>query len=197
MSAEQDRIKFLFVMYEQMWQNINRHIMVVWQSIAALIAAIALLTLVEKGVLNLDVATSLIILVGAWVIAHVNDSQKWYSRNLVILTNIERQFLRSQDSNEIHPYFALPHRPANDMIAHLRIQRTFALGICFIVLAHHVVVRLIPCCADHNKFQILMLLPYAVVIPAFFMLRCQRCKAVSTQATLINDAPGRVITPAK
>src|SRR3546814_2866580 len=43
--------------------------------------------------ISLDVAASLIILLCAWLYAHMLDAAYWYNRNLVIIANIERQFL--------------------------------------------------------------------------------------------------------
>ncbi|MFN2453299.1 MAG: hypothetical protein ABR577_03670 [Pyrinomonadaceae bacterium] len=45
---EKDRKEFLIHMYDQTWNNINRHITIVWQSVAALVASVTLLSLVEK-----------------------------------------------------------------------------------------------------------------------------------------------------
>ena len=42
-----------------------RHIMVVWQSVAVLIGAFAIFALVEKHIINLDVAVSIIALLTA------------------------------------------------------------------------------------------------------------------------------------
>jgi hypothetical protein len=59
----------------------------------------------------------------------------WYNRNLVIIANIERQFLGRK---EIHYYFG-KHRKKSAMITHLKIQYARGLGIAtlFIFLPLH------------------------------------------------------------
>ena len=51
----------------------------------------------------------------------------WYNRNLVIIANIERQFLGPDDLKEIHYYFG-KHRKKSAMITHLKIQYALGLG---------------------------------------------------------------------
>jgi hypothetical protein len=102
---EKPRRDFLLAMYGQLMNDINRHIVVVWQSVGVLFGAFAVFALVEKKIVSLDIATSLILLLCAWVVAHVYDAGYWYNRNLVIIANIERQFLRPSDLREIHYYF--------------------------------------------------------------------------------------------
>ena len=75
-----------------MMNDINRHILVVWQSIATLVAAFAGFTLVEKQMITLDLATSILILLCAWLCLHLLDASYWYNRNLGIIANIECQF---------------------------------------------------------------------------------------------------------
>jgi len=190
MREKQDRSSFLIVMYEQMWHNINRHILVVWQSIAALIGAFTLLALTEKKIISLDVAIALISLLCAWVIAHVNDAQKWYSRNLTILTNIERQFLASEDACSITPYFAQEHRPAEDMIDHLRLQKYLAIGIWLTVLVYHIYERLVPCMKDLCGTTILIFVPCTLSIVLAWVLDRQRCNAIKAHEKFLANFGG-------
>jgi hypothetical protein len=78
---EKARSDFLIAMYNQLMNDINRHIVVVWQSVGVLFGAFAVFALVEKQTISLDVATSLIVLLCAWVVAHVHDASYWYNRN--------------------------------------------------------------------------------------------------------------------
>lgn len=87
---EKPRRDFLLAMYGQLMNDINRHIVVVWQSVGVLFGAFAVFALVEKQIVSLDIATSLIVILCTWVIAHVYDAGYWYNRNLVIIANIER-----------------------------------------------------------------------------------------------------------
>jgi len=43
-------------MYDRMWDNINRHILVTWLSLTALIASIGLFTLVENSAIPREYA---------------------------------------------------------------------------------------------------------------------------------------------
>ena len=126
-----NREDLLLKMYDQMFNDINRHIMVVWQSVGVLVGAFAVFALVEKNVVPLDFAVCIVLLLALWLMAHLFDAAYWYNRNLVIIANIERQFLRKEDLKEIHYYFG-SHRPKNKMIYHLRIQMT--LGIALVLM---------------------------------------------------------------
>src|SRR5689334_23881552 len=87
------RADLLLKMYDQMFNDINRHILVVWQSIGVVVGSFALLTVAEKKVVSTDDATSLIVHREGWIVAHLYDSAYWYNRNLVMIANIEKLFL--------------------------------------------------------------------------------------------------------
>jgi len=133
---EAKRLDFMIAMYNQLMNDINRHIVVVWQSVTVLVGAFAAWSLIEKEVISLSVAATLIIGISIWVVAHVYDAAYWYNRNLVIIANIERQFLRQSDLKEIHYYFG-KHRSTNSMLTHLRLQRALAVGVAVLVFLVH------------------------------------------------------------
>src|SRR5215204_1268507 len=139
-SSDDDRNQLLLHMYDQMFNDIDRHILVIWQSVAALFGAFAFLALVEKAIVSVDIAIALIVLIATWLIAHVYDAGYWYNRNLVIIANIERQFLRPEDQRNIHFYFG-SHRANNKMMMHLRIQFWLGIGIAGLVLFYHFTMR--------------------------------------------------------
>jgi hypothetical protein len=95
-NRQKARSDFLIAMYNQMMNDINRHIVVVWQSVGVL-GRIRSLVACRKNVISLDVAATLIIIIAIWVVAHVYDAAYWYNRNLCIVANIERQFLTKKD----------------------------------------------------------------------------------------------------
>jgi hypothetical protein len=64
-----------------------------------------------------------------WFLAHVYDSSNWYNRNLIIVTNIEKQFLLDSDAKEIHPFFKFPLHANNKMITHFTIQYKLGIGL--------------------------------------------------------------------
>ena len=132
-SKEKARSDFLIAMYNQMMNDINRHIVVVWQSVSVLVGAFAAWSLIEKKIISLDIAATLIVIIAIWVIAHVYDAAYWYNRNLVIIANIERQFLTKKDLKEIHYYFGA-HRSKTSMLTHLQLQLFLALGVAGLVL---------------------------------------------------------------
>lgn len=142
-NPNEERKEFLVHVYNQMFNDINRHVLVVWQSIGTLVGAFALLSLVEKDIMSLDLAAALIVLIGTWLLAHLHDAAYWYNRNLVIIANIERQFLRKQDLRHIHYYFG-KHRRDNKMLTHLKIQYYLGVSLVALVTAYHFFTRVLP-----------------------------------------------------
>lgn len=136
------RDTFLLQMYQQMWNNINRHILVAWQSVGILGGAFAVSALVEKQVLSLNWAATILVLVAAWQCAHSIDASNWYNRNLAIISNIENQFLDSTDSVLIHPFFAKKRQPT--LLDHLAIQALFGIAVAILVLAYHFEIEVLP-----------------------------------------------------
>lgn len=184
------REEFLLEMYRQMFNDINRHIMVVWQSVGVLVGAFAIFALVEKNVLSSDVATSIIILLCAWLYAHLVDSGYWYNRNLAIIANIERQFLKKEDLHDIQYYFG-KHRPDNKMITHLRIQMAFGIGLSVLVLFYHFVTRVLPGFSlPFSTFDSLRAMPYVLSMAAFIYGTHIRNDRNQAYAEFIQNSPG-------
>ena len=186
------RDEFLTKMYDQMFNDINQHILVSWQSIGVLIAAFALLSLTEKGVLSIDIAASLIILVCAWLIAHLYDASYWYNRNLVIIANIERQFLKVEDLKLIHYYFGV-HRPKNKMIFHFRIQYALGGTLGIIVLIYHFVTKVKPTLSLSHEIDYLILLPYLLTLASIIYLRYIAKQRLDSYQEFISNSPGKKI----
>lgn len=160
---ENRRDEFLLKMYEQLMNDINRHISVVWQSIGTLIGAFAVFVLVEKNIISIDYATCIIVLLVGWLWAHLHDASYWYNRNLAMVANIEKDFLEITDLRNIHYYFG-KHRP-NKMIGHFRIQYALGFGILFVVLFFHFLTRIAPHFLNKGtNFEILSLFPYIVLL---------------------------------
>lgn len=139
-----ERKTFLMEMYRQMFADINRQMTVVWQAVSVLVGAFALLALVEKNIVPLDVAISLIVILAAWMYAHMLDGGYWYNRNLVIIANIERQFLLKSDLHDIQFYFGKHRTDKNKMISYFKIQAGLAIAIALLVLLFHFVKRVLP-----------------------------------------------------
>jgi hypothetical protein len=191
--SERDRKALLLKMYDQMFNDINRHILVVWQSIGMLLAAFTIFSLSEKQIISIHLASGLIVLLCTWLIGHVYDASFWYNRNLVIIANIERQFLKTSDLKNIHSYFS-NHRDKNKMITHLKLQYALALGIVFLILGHH-----------FYKFQVSpdrtiasqrgaeVLIPYLVLLLCVLYLMHLRRGRNKSYAVFLKNSPGKNI----
>ena len=105
------RSKLLITMYGQMFGNINRHILVVWQCIGVVVGAFAAIAFSDKLLFALDYAVALELALIVWFLAHVIDSNNWCLRNLNIISNIESQLLLPSDRLDIHPFIG-QHRTA-------------------------------------------------------------------------------------
>jgi len=184
------RDEMLLKMYDQMFNDINRHIMVIWQSISVLVGAFAIFALVEKNVISLDLAATIVLLLCAWLIAHLFDASYWYNRNLVIIANIERQFLVSTDLKDIHYYFG-SHRPKNKMIEHLRLQMALGIGLGAIILMYHFLDRVTPGLSSSlDKFDPIRCLPYIFVLIAICYLYKQKNDSEKKYQEFLRNSPG-------
>lgn len=185
-----DRKEFLIQMYNQMYNDINRHIMVVWQSIGVLIGAFAVFALVEKNIVSLDVAVALIVLLTAWLIAHLLDASYWYNRNLVIIANIERQFLSKEDLSLIHYYFGA-HRPNNRMLTHLKIQVALGIGLAILVIGYHASIRVLPgICSPISSFELSRSLPYLLLATSILYIFKISKRRDAAYAEFLTNSPG-------
>jgi len=184
------RYQLLLKMYDQMFNDINRHILTVWQTIGTLASAVALLGLVDKRVVSIDMAVALIVVVSAWSMSHAYDSAYWYNRNLIIIANIERQFLKSSDLHDIHYYFGA-HRNTNKMLTHLRIQYVFAIAVCGIAVLYHLFVQVVPGFgASFSQFQPERSLPYIAVSAGVGWLSWLRAKRTKSYEEMLTNSPG-------
>lgn len=191
-----DRDEFLVHMYDQMFNDINTHILVVWQSIAVVVGALALFALVEKQVISLDLATAVVVLLCVWMIAHVYDASYWYNRNLVIIANIERQFLTGSDLRNIHYYFG-KHRKKASMLTHLRIQWHLAFWLGVLLVSYHFSVRVYPGIGQPWKnFEPLRALPYVTVLLSVCLVWVLRKNRVESYKEFLENSPGVLVEAA-
>lgn len=191
-----DRQTFLLEMYKKMWDNIDRHIIVVWQSVGVLAGALATFAIADQKNMFfvLDYASAFVVLTAAWQVAHVFDANFWYNRNLLIIANIERQFLVPEDVREIHLYFR-KHRESSDMLGHLKVQRFFGLAVLALVLIRHLALRVLPgLCSPWSNFEWQRTLPYlAVVGGGWFLIKLAKQQQKSYE-TLKTTSPGKEMT---
>jgi hypothetical protein len=187
------RADFLQKMYAQMFDDIKVQLQIVWQAVAVVAGTFGLFALVEKGVIPLDVAVSVIVLIASWLIAHVIEASYWYNRNLVIIANIERQFLRRQDLHDIHYYFG-KHRQVGTMIYHLWIQFLFGACIAGVVLFYHFSARVIPGFgASLSGFELSRCIPYIVTMLAIGVLLRHKWYKDSEYKEFLKNSPGITI----
>ncbi|MGD9851973.1 MAG: hypothetical protein AB7T38_11945 [Nitrospirales bacterium] len=186
------RQELLLRLYDQLWNSINRQIEVVWQSVSVLVGAFAILTLVEKNIVPLDIAVSIILLLSTWLMAHVFDSSLWYNRNLAIIANIERQFLASSDIQNVHHFFR-SHRSAK-MLDHLKLQMSLGLGLSAIVIFYHFMERVYPgLSAPWSNFQTIRGMPYMVMLVAILYLMGLKKNSESKYSEFLKKSPGAQI----
>lgn len=129
---EESEYNFLIHMYDQVWNNINRHILTSWQSISVIAAAIASFLLIENNVINYNFALLALFVICRWSIHHIYDTAQWFHRNICITSNIERILLKNYSSHDIHPYIG-KHRDPEKILTHLKIQ--MQLPICMILIS--------------------------------------------------------------
>lgn len=190
MKSEKDRKDFLINMYNQLWNSINVHLTVVWQSIGVLVGTFALLAFAEKNVINLDFASLLIILICGWLLAHLIDASYWYNRNLAIITNIEKEFLNKNDVEKIHHYFE-EHRPKNKMIYRFKIQFILGIVIWLLILLYHFFKRILPDISFSIKdFEIQLSMPYMASIILILLLYLFHTKRKKHYLLFLNRSPG-------
>jgi len=193
-SGASRRDQFLIAMYKEMWGNINRHILVVWQSIGLLAGTFTLFALVGNNAISLDFATTIIVLTTAWVFAHLLDANHWYGRNLAIIVNIERQFLTAPDLRLIQPYFK-EHR-AHSVLDHLAIQAYLSIGVWMTVMVYHFWHRVLPGIGlPWSTFDPARASPYATSAISFVLLFRFWKKLQKRHSEFIKNAPGLPVTP--
>lgn len=188
MSDKRDEL--LFRMYDQLFNDINRHITVIWQSISVVVGSFAIFALAEKKVVTLDVAAAIIVLLVNWLIAHLYDAAYWYNRNLTMIANIERQFLLKKDLKDIHYYFG-KHRPTNKMLTHLKIQYALGIGLGGIVLLFHFIVRILPGFSlPLSYFDPVLSLPYVILFISIIYLYFLRRNRKESYEEFLKNSPG-------
>lgn len=186
------RDDLLIKMYETLNNEISRHITIVWQSISVVIGAFTLLSLAEKNLLNVDLAMGIIILLIVWLFDHLIDSGYWYNRNLVIIANIERQFLKVTDLNDIHFYFG-SHRADNKMLTHLKIQRNLGVVLGILIIGYHFYTRIVPGFSVELKVENIdwiRVIPYVISIYGVWYILKQYRKANEKYAEFVVNSPG-------
>jgi hypothetical protein len=161
------RLDFLATMYKTMWDNINRHVTVMWQSVAVLASAFAASFFLKGGILEgrgpaVDVIASLVVVACMWVIAHAYDAGLWCNRNLQIIGNIERELLDPADAVRIHPFVG--GRRKNELLGYFQIQVVLAVSLAGFAMVGHFHSRVRDQLSPDNPIDPIKILPYAVLV---------------------------------
>lgn len=186
-----DRHTFLLEMYRQMFADINRHMTVVWQAVSVVVGAFAILALVEKNIIPIDLAVSLIVVLCTWLYAHMLDGGYWYNRNLAIISNIERQFLLTDDLRNIQYYWGRHRSRRNRMISYFRVQAGLGAAIALMVLLFHFVTRVLPGWgAAWSTFEASRALPYVTALGAVIVCWVFARDRQKSYENFLENSPG-------
>ena len=184
-------------MYSELCNEINRSIQLGWQAVGVFVGAFALFALVEKNIITLDIAVSLMILLATWATAHILNTNYWYNRNLAIIANIEKQFLVQNDLKDIQYYFG-QHRKSKSVLQDVKIQITLNIGIVSLIILYHLIVRVLPGILEPSlyTFDLAGVLPYVCLCFAALYIITTRNKLVDKYAEFKKNSPGRPIDTA-
>lgn len=185
------RETFLIAMYNQLCNEMDRHIKIIWQIVGVLISTFAIFALVQKDILSLDYASSIIIAVCALAIAIIIESNFWYNRNLVMVANIERQFLIQSDIMEVHHYF-IEHRKNNKYLDMMKIQIGFVFLIFLIIIGYHFSDRVWCHLATTNDFSFERSMPYILLVISAISLLLFSGKRTNDYNDFKSKSPGKL-----
>lgn len=187
-TEKQGRNDFLINMYNQAFNNINRHIILVWQTISILVGAFLSLFFTEKYNISIWLTSLLLIVYMVWMIAHLIDGNHWFQRNLHIITNIEKNFLTKDDINLIHNYFS-KNIKSNKMIESFKIQIILAsvIWILMLMYLYYKATLTLSLCLFFIYFLISVIL--VILLRIYYKSNCKKIEK------LINDSPGKELEP--
>lgn len=183
------RSDFLIAMYGELMEDINRHIVVIWQMVGVVTASVAALVLAEKN--NIPSAYAIVLILGVctWALEHLHDSNFWYNRNLVMITNIERVFLRPSDLNLIHPYFG-KHRSESSFLTHLSIQKKYVISVGFLSVFYFFFHSIWPYLNCKYGFDFSKILPVPFLLYFIYQIQALAEKYEKKYAEFLAIAPG-------
>lgn len=182
--------QFLLQLYMQLWNSINIHIQVVWQSVAVMITAFGALAVVSRDASAIDFVVTLIVSGSAWLAAHALNAGYWYRQNLFMVQQIERHFLGRQASQFI-PITGNSSGQADSglkMPTYVRTQIALAGSIVATVLAFHFSIRVWPGIGSPiQQFELSRSLPYVAFALAVALLIITRNHLVDDYAKIVHS----------
>jgi len=112
-----------------------------------------------------------------------------------MVANIERQFLKDDDAENIHYYF-LEHRKNNAYLDMMVMQIIFVFIILLIVLLFHFLNVILPSMSLKNDLDLVKAIPYAVLIGGGIWLFWFHGKRRSDYNDFKTNSPGKDMTEA-
>jgi hypothetical protein len=142
---------FLIAMHKTMWDNINRHTTVLWQSAGVVTTSLGATFLLQRAGNSfgeagaaVDVASAIVIAAGSWLVAHAIDAAHWFNRNIQIISNIEEIFFSKMPRKEwVHPYGS-GYTRENKMLLHMKIQASLGAFVAIGAFLLHFFSRVWP-----------------------------------------------------
>jgi hypothetical protein len=162
------RYDFLIAMYKALWDNINRHITVLWQAAGVLATAFGAALLLKRDSASnsndptTDVAAAVVVAASCWLVAHAWDASIWINRNLQIIGNVEAHFLTRDETSYVHPYIGF--RRANKPLMHTIIQAALGVVIGLAAYAMHFGARVAPTFSLHAHVDWVRALPTLALV---------------------------------
>lgn len=188
--ANNDRKELLINLYNQLWNSINVRTTAIWNSVGLFTGAFAVLALTGNNIISLDIAASLIIMICGWYLANIIDVSFWYNRNLVIISNIEKEFFEKDDLRKIHSYFG-SHRPNNRMIYHFKVQFFLGVGIGLIFIILHFLKEVLPNIDfDIEKVRLQGYMPYLIALCVSIYLIRFKARTNRNYSNFVSSSPG-------
>ena len=123
----------------------------------------------------------------------VIEANYWYNRNLVIIANIEKQFLYIEDLKDIHHYFS-NHRKDNQMLKMMVIQLLFFLAISILVLIFHFVQQVYSSFhLNIHDIDFIKSTPYFLTFVSCILLYKFYCNRIESYNSFIARSPGLIL----
>lgn len=99
-----EREDFLIEMYKIFWENVNRSEGNMWQIVSFYIAIITGIFVATKGqYLDMFLGVMIILIFSFAAIYIILTAQLWAARNMGLISNIEKEFLKNDDYGTIFP----------------------------------------------------------------------------------------------
>ena len=189
MRCDEKRPEFLLEIYRQTSTHLGRHISGIWQCVGVVGAALIVFAQDKDKPLN-DYACALVVLLCGWLAATTLDASNWFNRNLAIITNVERLFLKAEDAELVH-YFFTNHRDSGKHAEHFRIQLCLSSVVCLLVLVYHFFERVRPGFSlPWSNFQLSRAIPYALALAVLSALVCLHLRFKGKDQELKSRSPG-------